>query len=115
MSAASGPSPIRPQANRSANSSPESSLAVVRTVRRARRLVAAALVVGCMLLALLLGRRLAPQGWFGSDPLVPPALPPVVDLGGPPRQLAAGRRLAVWWDTLPPHVRKMTLSTGSES
>jgi predicted CXXCH cytochrome family protein len=81
---------------------------------RPARLAAALLVGAGVLLAVFLSKWLVPAGWFRTDGAGPPALPEV-DFGDPPREIAEGRRLKVWWDTLPPRLRASTLPTGSES
>ncbi len=81
---------------------------------RPARLLAAGLVGAALLLALLVGKRLVPAGWFGSGAETPPAVS-ALDFGDAARQLASGRRLTVWWDSLPPRLRANTLTTGPES
>jgi predicted CXXCH cytochrome family protein len=82
--------------------------------RRPIWLRAAALLLAGIALAVV-AWRLVPASWFRTDSDAPPPLPAAVDPPDPPRQLAAGRHLTVWWDTLPPRLRLMTESTGPES
>lgn len=78
------------------------------------KLALAAVLVGIgALLAVLLGKL-----FFGVDgPPGPPPLPPDSARSGlaQPRQLAAGRRLTVWWDTLPERIQTSSRSAGAES
>jgi predicted CXXCH cytochrome family protein len=87
--------------------------ATILKPRRPRRLVGVVLGAGGALVVLFLLSRLAPPGWFGAHPA--PALPSSADLSEPPRQIAEGRRLTVWWDTLPSRVRATTTAAGTDS
>jgi predicted CXXCH cytochrome family protein len=76
---------------------------------RSGRVVVAGLVTGGLILVAILGWRFLP---FGSPP---PALPTLTSFESPPRELAVGGKLSVWWEHPRSDVEARSVVTGTES
>jgi hypothetical protein len=78
---------------------------------RSGRVVVAGFVAGGLVLAVVFGWRFLPFG--ASSPTPPPVKS--FNFRDPPRELAVGRRLSVWWDQPRPDIQARSVATGTES